>query len=181
MALAIEGAQAIDQSRQRALVTAGGVGERRMHLAEQVARTRDAGGQVGERSPGQRVRSAIEPESPEERSAVGQGRARIGRVENVALEDLEGARVAAAMQLEHGGVPGEVAVKRGAAITALEPLLQASRAGLCVQRLEVDVGEVMNGVGVGRVLLKRALGESSRLLEAVDLVIGEAERHLIPP
>src|SRR5262249_33679534 len=102
MALGIESAQAIDQSRQRSFVTAGGEGERRVDLAEQVARTRDAGGQVGERSPGQRARLSIEPESPEERGAVGHGRARIGRVENVALEDLEGPRVAAAMQLEHG-------------------------------------------------------------------------------
>src|SRR5262249_60572366 len=132
MALAIEGAQAIDQSRQRALVTAGGVGERCVHLAEQVARTRDAGGKIGERSPGQRVRSSIESESPEERGAVGQGRARVGRVENVALEDFEGARVAAAMQLEHGEVPGKMAVKRRAPIVALEPLLQASRARLRV-------------------------------------------------
>src|SRR5215470_20396777 len=116
MALGIEGAQAIDQSPQRSFVTAGGVGERRVHLAEQEARTRDAGGQVGERSPGQRVRSSIKPESPEQRGAVGHGRARIARVENVALEDLEGARVAAAMQLEHGEVPREMAMKRRAPI-----------------------------------------------------------------
>src|SRR5215472_18046816 len=85
------------------------------------------------------------------------------------------------MQLEHGKVPGEMAMKPRVAVVALEPFLEEGRPRLCVQRLEGDVGEVVGGVGVGRILLERAFGEPSRLLEAVDLVVGEPKGRLIPP
>src|SRR5205807_657275 len=44
-----------------------------------------------------------------------------------------------------------------------------------------DVGEVVAGVGVARVLLERALRQPARLLEAVHLVVGEGQRRLKPP
>ena len=72
-------------------------------------------------------------------------------------------------------------MKRGARVVAGEPVGQERGAGLGVQRLEVDVSEVVAGVGVARVLLQRALGQTPGLLVAVDLVVREGQRRLEPP
>ena len=63
------------------------------------------------------------------------------------------------MQLEHRHVPGEVAMERRAPVVSAHPLLEEGGPHLRVQRLEGDVGKVMDGVGIVRILPQRALGE----------------------
>src|SRR5262249_39524358 len=161
---------------------ARGVRERRVDLAEHEAGPRNAGGKIGERAPGQRrVRLAIEPKAPHQRRAVDHRQPRVYRAEDVTLENAQRLLVPSAMQLEHREMPREMAVKRCARIVFGEPALEKRGAAVVVEQLEVDVREVVAGVGVSRELLERALRQSTRLLEAIDLVIGEGERGLKPP
>jgi hypothetical protein len=85
------------------------------------------------------------------------------------------------MQLEHRQVPREMAVERRAGVVLRQPLLEKRGAAVVVEQLEVNVRQVVAGVGVGRVLRERAIGQTPRLLEPIDLVVREGERGLKPP
>ncbi len=112
MSLLAESAQAVAEFVQRRVVAAGCVGERRMHLAEHEAGARDTPGQIGEPPPRLGLGGlAGEPEPPQERRAVDHRQPRVDGAHDVAVKDLERARVAAPLQLEHRLVPGEVAVE----------------------------------------------------------------------
>ena len=97
------------------------------------------------------------------------------------IVDLERPLGAAAVQLEQGQVPGEMAVERSPAVVAGQPVLQKLDAPVIVHGLEADVGDVVAGVGVARILLERALRQAPRFLEPAHLVIGEGQRGLEPP
>ena len=152
-----------------------------MALAEEVAGPRDPRGQVGERPPRQRLVGAVEADAPEQRGAVGHGRAGIDRAQDIALEDRERVRVAALVQREHRLVPGEMAVEGGAPVVARHPLVEERGPRVDVEGLELDVGQVVRRARVARVLLERGLRQPARLLEPVHLMVGEGERRLEPP
>ena len=164
------------------MVATGGIGQRGVDLAEDEARPRHARGDLGERLPAQRaLRALIEQEAPEEGRAVHHRQARIDTAEDVALVDLQRPPRPVAVQLEEREVPGQMAVIGRETVVAGEPVGEKGRAAVIVQRLEADMRDVVAGIGVGRVLRQRALGEAARLRKAALLVIDEAQRGEKPP
>ena len=122
-----------------------------------------------------------EAEPPQERRAVHHRQAGIVAAHDVALVDLERARGPAAVQLEHGEVPREVAVKGRPAVIAGQPRLEECHAAVIVHGLEADVGDIVARVGIAGILLERALGQPAGLVEAPRLVMREGQRGLKPP
>ena len=94
-----------------------------MDLAEDEARARHAGGNLGERLPPQRtLRALIEQEAPEEGRAVHHRQARVDAAEDVALVDLQRAPRPVAMELEEREVPGQMAVIGRETVVPVEPV-----------------------------------------------------------